>query len=111
MNFKETLQQYGIEPDYYLSLAKQKAKANKLNHRSLTFSTNPKKKLQIIDPKTGKLVQFGANGYKDYILYRLLLDPKAEQHRRNYILRASEARGGWIFNEYSPAMLSLNVLW
>jgi len=44
-------------------------------------------------------------GYEDYTKH------KDETRRLNYLLRASNIKGNWINNPYSPNFLSINLLW
>jgi hypothetical protein len=111
MSFKDYLNENNIEPEYYLNIAKQKAKQYKLNYKSLQFSDKKDKKLMIQNPRTGKYIHFGASNYNDYILYRLLLHPNAEEYRQRYLSRATQIKGQWIFDEYSPNQLAINILW
>lgn len=111
MYFEDYLKSYGINPNEYLNIAQNNAKLYKLNYRHLRFSDRKDKKLMILNPSTNKWVYFGASSYKDYIIYRLLNNPQADEHRRRYIMRASQIRGNWIYDIYSSNQLAINILW
>jgi len=67
-------------------------------------STRPKKKFMIQRPD-GKWIHFGEKGYTDYTYHR------NEIRRQNYINRASNIKGNWKDDPYSPNNLSLAILW
>jgi hypothetical protein len=68
-------------------------------------SSNPKKKYQIQDKRTGKWVHFGDAKMEDYTLHRNL------QRQNSYLLRALGIKGKWRKNPYSPNTLSILLLW
>ena len=106
MTFRAFLTQHGIAPALYLRLARQRARASNLyDPARLQFATDSTHKLQYDG------VSFGAAGYKDYILYRLLDgDTVARAKRVNYrrravdVMRATRSR-------FSSASLAYNILW
>jgi len=67
-------------------------------------STRPKKKFMIQRPD-GKWVHFGEKGADDYTAHRDKL------RRLNYINRASNIKGNWRDDPYSPNNLALAILW
>lgn len=71
----------------------------------LSVSTRKDKKYMIYDELNDKFVHFGQMGYEDYTKH------KNEDRRMNYLLRASNIRGNWKDNPYSPNNLSINLLW
>ena len=101
----------GLTPKRYLSIAKQYAKIHEYNPNLLTFSTNPKHKLNYDG------VNFGSSIHNDYIIYRylerigLIQSDEANQHRINYLKRASHIKGNWKNNVKSKNNLSLKILW
>ena len=102
--FQDKLRSYNIEPKLYLDIARKRAYSDGYDPALLHFSRDPKKKLSY----AGR--DFGASGYKDYILYSLLEPELAEKRRENYSKRA--LRTAMETNDkYSPAMLSLKILW
>jgi hypothetical protein len=108
--FMSQLEKLRIAPDDYLAVARRKAKKVGLNVDTLTFSTDKRHKLMIQDEE-GDWVHFGAPGYGDYILYTLSDDPEANKHRTAYRKRATQIKGKWMHDQYSPNYLSINVLW
>lgn len=67
-------------------------------------STRSTKKFMVQRPD-GKWVHFGQQGAEDYTFHR------NETRRLNYIKRASNIKGNWKDDPYSPNMLSLHLLW
>jgi len=63
------------------------------------------KKYAVYDPNNKKLISFGNINYEDYSFHL------SEVRRENYLKRASNMRGNWRNNPYSPNNLSLNILW
>ena len=68
-------------------------------------SEKPSKKFKILNPKTGRFVHFGDAKAEDFLKHQ---DPA---RRASYIARASNIRGGWKANPYSPNFLSMVLLW
>lgn len=108
--FAKQLKAAGIDPAEYLRRAQQKADEAGLAHELLGFSDDDKHKLQIPN-RDGRIVRFGAVGLGDHILYTLARDPKAAQHRKRYLARATKIKGKWREDEYSPNSLSIKILW
>lgn len=67
-------------------------------------STKKNKKYMIQDPN-GKWIHFGQLPYEDYLKHRNF------KRMVNYNLRASNIKGEWKDNKYSPNNLSINILW
>jgi hypothetical protein len=63
------------------------------------------KKYAVYDPIHKKLISFGNINYEDYSFH---LD---DRRRDNYLKRASNIRGNWHSNPYSPNNLAINLLW
>ena len=70
----------------------------------LAISTRKDKKYMVQKPD-GKWVHFGQMGYEDYTKH------KNKQQRMNYLNRATNIRGKWKDEKYSPNNLSINILW
>ena len=70
----------------------------------LFLSTRKDKKYMVLDPD-GKMVHFGNINYEDFSKHMDL------QRRSSYISRATNIRGDWKRNKYSPNNLAINVLW
>jgi hypothetical protein len=102
--FIDTLKKLNIDPAMYLALVKMIASKQGYDPASLNFSKNPKKKLEY----AGR--DFGASGYKDFILYKLLSPDVADKKRKAYRARATK-KAEETNDKYSPASLSLNILW
>jgi hypothetical protein len=70
----------------------------------LYISDKPNKKYMIQKPD-GSMVYFGEMGYEDYTRH-------GDSIRRNrYLTRASNIRGNWKTDMYSPNRLSMALLW
>ena len=102
--FIDTLKKYGILPERYLGIARLIATKEGYDPNLLHFSKNPKKKLEY----GGR--EFGADGYMDYILYQIMTPELAEKKRKNYRARARRTAEK-TNDKFSPANLSLNILW
>lgn len=70
----------------------------------LYLSNNPKKKYMIKTPH-GKWVHFGEFGMQDFTHH---VD---KERQRRYLSRATNIKGNWKQNPYSPNNLSLFLLW
>jgi len=108
--FANQLKRAGVSPAEYILEARRKAKKLGLAYKHLGFSDDDKHKLMIPNAD-GSLVRFGAVGLGDHILYTLAKDPKADEHRKHYLQRATKIRGDWAKDEYSPNSLAIGVLW
>ena len=51
------------------------------------------------------MVHFGDINYFDYTKH------KDKERREAYLKRASNIKGNWMFDRYSPNSLSLHLLW
>ena len=70
----------------------------------LFISDKPNKKYYYVKPD-GKKVYFGQMGYEDYTKHMDF--NRAER----YLARASNIKGKWKDNKYSPNNLSIRLLW
>lgn len=68
-------------------------------------SSRKDKKYMLIHPFTNKLVHFGSLNHEDHTKH------KSEDRRNKYIQRASNIKGNWRDDPYSPNNLSINLLW
>lgn len=82
----------------------KKAKKYLGNDVKIYRSSRKDKKYMVIN-SDGKLVHFGQIGYSD------LTKHKDEERRQRYLKRATNMKGGWRENKYSPNNLSINILW
>jgi hypothetical protein len=73
----------------------------------LFYSPKKDKKYRIYDPNNDKWVDFGSFNppMMDYTKH------KDEKRRENYLRRATNIKGNWRNNPYSPNNLSLHLLW
>ena len=74
------------------------------NHVDLYLSTSKHKKYMVFN-EDGKKVHFGSILYQDYTKH------KDKKRRLNYLKRASNIKGNWSQNPFSPNMLSIILLW
>jgi len=86
-------------------VAQEKAEAY-LGANAMLF-TSPKrdKKYRIYNPIKDKWVDFGAVGYEDFTKHQ---DPI---RRERYLNRATNIKGKWREDPYSPNNLSIHILW
>ena len=91
----------------YSNIKEAQRKAYKYLGKTATLSpsTKAEKKYMIQDQNTGKMVHFGQLGYEDFTKH------KDEARRQRYLKRATNMRGNWKANPYSPNNLSINILW
>ena len=75
------------------------------NDAKIYFSNRKGKKYKIFNPNTNKFVHFGAIGYQDYTR-----DPDPRKKAR-YLARATNIKGQWRNDLYSPNNLSIHILW
>ena len=71
----------------------------------LFISNRKNKKYMILNPETNKFIHFGSLSYEDFTKHNDL------QRQKNYIIRASNIKGNWRSDKYSPNNLSLYLLW
>ena len=62
------------------------------------------KKYALIKPDGGR-VNFGSIDYEDYTKHR------STTRRNNYLKRATNIKGDWKANKYSPNNISIKLLW
>jgi len=85
MVLKQLKKYYGDEVDLYLSTSK--------NKKYMVFN------------EQGKKIHFGSIIHEDYTKH------KDKKRRKNYLKRASNIKGNWRQNQFSPNMLSIILLW
>jgi hypothetical protein len=85
MVLKQLEKYYGDDVDLYLSSSK--------NKKYMVFNED------------GKKIHFGDLRYADYTKH------KDKKRRKNYLKRASNIKGNWSQNQFSPNMLSIILLW
>ncbi len=83
-----------------------KAKADKYFGQDIPlYLSNRKNKKYMVQNPDNKWIHFGQMGFQDYTKH------KDKIRRKNYRLRASNIKGNWITDPYSPNNLSLFLLW
>jgi hypothetical protein len=82
-------------------------KANKFlgKDNTIYLSTRKDKKYMILDKNTNKWVHFGSLLYEDFTKHADLIK------KNRYLNRATNIKGDWKENKYSPNNLSINLLW
>jgi hypothetical protein len=70
----------------------------------LYISTRKTKKYALQRPD-GKFIHFGQMGYEDHTKHQ------NDIRRINYLNRATNIKGNWRDDPYSPNNLSINLLW
>jgi hypothetical protein len=71
----------------------------------LFISNRKNKKYMILNPDTNKFVHFGSLIFED------LTKHQNKERQKAYIIRASNIKGDWKSDKYSPNNLSLYLLW
>ena len=71
----------------------------------LYVSEKKDKKYDIYDVNNNKWVSFGQMGFQDHTRHG------DEMRRNRYLNRATNMRGDWKDNPYSPNNLSIHILW
>lgn len=75
------------------------------NNGILFLSPKKDKKYRVYDNRTKKWIDFGQMGYEDFTKHH------DEDRRRAYLSRATNIKGNWKMNKYSPNNLAINILW
>ena len=86
-------------------LAQKKAYKYLGNSADLFVSDKKNKKYQIYDPNNEKWISFGQMQYEDFTKHN------DKKRQANYLKRASNIKGDWKDNPYSPNNLSIHILW
>jgi len=86
-------------------LAQEKAYDYLGDEAILFYSPKKDKKYRIYDPINDKWVDFGQMKFLDYTKH------KDDKRRENYLKRATNIKGKWRDNPYSPNNLSIHILW
>jgi len=113
--FQKKLDSIGLKPNIYLKKAKELAEYNGYDPSKLMFCNTGTNKLMYESPEG--MVHFGSPGYNDYIIYSFLESQKevekgtADERRKLYRGRASNIKGNWKENKFSPNNLAINILW
>ena len=110
MTITEYLKNKNINPTTYLNIAKKTGSSAGYNPKLISFSQNPKYKLNYDG------TDFGASGYNDFILYKLLekeqeVPSGTSDKRRNAYRTRAKSTMEKTNNKYSKASLSYHILW
>lgn len=99
MDKSEAILNYS-DPDKVVSLANGYFGKN----IPIYLSTRKDKKYMLQDPNN-KWVHFGQMGYEDFTYHR------DEARKQRYLARATNIKGNWKNDKYSPNNLSIHLLW
>lgn len=85
---------------------RQNAKKYFGHDKDVYISTRKNKKYMIADDE-GRMIHFGSFSppMEDYTKH------KNEMRRKNYLNRATQIKGDWKLNKYSPNNLAIHLLW
>ncbi len=108
--FKTQLQKAGLSPKQYLDDVRAAAKRAGYDPKSVEFSDDDKHKLMIKKPD-GRIVRFGAVGYKDHLIYTLTKNKDADKYRVKYLKRSALIKGDWKNDKFSPNSLARAITW
>jgi DNA adenine methylase len=108
--FHKQLEKNNITHDEYMKVAKKAAKKNGYNPSMIEMSDDGNHKL-VYNTPDGQAVPFGKVDYNDYIIYSLTKNKFADKYRKAYRARATNIKGDWEDNKYSPNNLAINILW
>jgi hypothetical protein len=86
-------------------LAQEKAYKYLGKTADLFVSDKKDKKYMIYDPNLNKWISFGQMQYEDFTKH----NDKKRQER--YLKRATNMKGNWKDNPYSPNNLAIHILW
>ena len=71
----------------------------------LLVSPKKNKKYRVFDEKNKKFIDFGDIRFEDFTKH------KDDNRRNRYLNRATNTKGDWKKNKFSPNNLSINGLW
>ena len=71
----------------------------------LFVSIKKNKKFDIYDPNLEKWISFGQLGFEDFTKHN------DKERRQRYLNRATNTKGDWKKNKYSPNNLAIHILW
>jgi DNA adenine methylase len=108
--FHKQLKEKNITHKQYMKAASKAAKKNGYDPSKLEMSDDGDHKLIYTTPE-GKAVPFGKVDYNDFIIYTLTKNDFADKYRKAYLARATQIKGDWEKDKYSPNNLAINILW
>ena len=95
-----------MELQKYSNIEKAQKNAYKYLGKTATlYESTRKDKKYMIKNDEDKWVHFGQLGHEDYTKHN------DDIRRQNYLKRASNIKGNWKNDKYSPNNLSINILW
>jgi len=115
IKFHKQLEKVGLTHDKYMKQVKLLAKDTGYDPSKVHMSEDEDHKCVYHSPDGD--VYFGKVGYGDFIIYSWLEkqgeedEGFAEMKRNAYVSRASNIKGNWKNNKYSPNNLAINLLW
>ena len=120
--FHIQLKKIDLDPKKYLAKARELASAAGYDPKKVHFSMDSNHKLYYDTQKSGNneksdAVHFGDLNYADYIIWTWLEHTgeadkgEADKRRDAYRARATNIKGNWKANKYSPNNLAINILW
>lgn len=83
----------------------QKKAFKYLGKSGILYLSDKKDKKYMVQDKDDKWVHFGSLDYEDFNKHRSL------RRRANYLNRATNIKGDWEQNKYSPNNLAIHILW
>jgi len=104
---KEFLEETKIEL-YKVSLPDEvQVKLSKFLNQDVLLLVSPKKnkKYRVFDEKNEKFIDFGDIRFEDFTKH------KDDKQRQRYLNRATNTKGNWKKNKFSPNNLAINGLW
>ena len=106
----------GLSPTVYLRRIRAVAREAGYDARNVMLATDGTHKIAVMTPE-GSMRYAGRVGYGDFHLWNMLEERgdvsrgTAEEKRRLYRARATQIRGKWRDDPYSPNSLALSILW
>jgi DNA adenine methylase len=108
--FHKQLKEKNITHNQYMKAVSKAAKKNGYDPSKLEMSDDGDHKLIYTTPE-GNEVPFGKVDYNDFIIYTLSKNTNADRYRKAYLARATQIKGDWKSDKYSPNNLAINILW
>ena len=115
VKFHKQLAEVGLDHEKYMKLASQLAEATGYDPSKLSMSEDENHKLVYHSPDGDRY--FGKVDYSDYIIWSWMekngeVEKGTADKRRNaYRARATNIKGNWKKDKYSPNNLAINILW
>ena len=113
---QQQVEEMGLSPTSYLRRIRRSAREAGYEARNVMLATDGVHKIAVMTPD-GSMRYAGRVGYGDFHLWSMLEArgdaPRgtAEEKRRMYRARATQIRGRWRDDPYSPNSLAIHILW